>query len=346
MLSHYGKTYPNIYVMLIGPPAIGKTVSIKSVREYIKASTEIRLGSISVTGASLIIEMDKASYPVYYPEQRFCNSLLLMPHDLQALLSEYDANLVANLTVFFDVEPYTMSRKTDKEVVKIESPQLSILAGTTPSQLHDLLDDSAWDQGFMSRVIMVYSQEEHVKDDIFFSEGEEFKIDLNDDLVHDLHSLFELTGQFRMSDEWRAAVNGWRKTGQEPKPSHPKLKHYCTRREAQLLKLSMISCADRGDELRIEKYDYDRAIKWLLLAEKTMPYVFEEAITADAKMMQEIVHAMGRGEMLQKTLTRMVSKKVSATMVPKILKLMVDTGMIEASRIDGANVFFKVTDSS
>jgi hypothetical protein len=345
MLTKFGRTYPNLYVMLIGPPGTGKTVSIKAIRAYLKAGTEVHLGSLSVTGASLIKEMEKATRTYYYPKPGVYNSLLLLPHDLQALLSEYNPSLVANMTVFYDVEPYTMTRKTGNEEVSIESPQLSMLAGTTPSQLLGLLPPGAWEEGFMSRVVMVYSEEEHVKETIFFSEEEEQdRVEVDEDLVHDLAQIFKLAGQFRISQEYKDAIDGWRKGGQQPKPSHPKLKDYCTRREAQVLKLSMISCADRGDGLRLEKLDYDRALKWLISAERTMPNVFETTMTTDARTMHEIVHAMGNKEIFDKTFLRLVTNRVPINSVAKIIGLMVDTGMITMIDKKG-NRYFKATDS-
>ena len=46
-----------------------------------------------------------------------------------------------------------------------------------------------------------------------------------------------------------------------PEPTHPKLRHYNTRRFAHLLKLSMIACVDRTDVLKLDVEDFNK--QWL-----------------------------------------------------------------------------------
>lgn len=333
--------------MLIGPPGVGKSITIEAAAGLARNLEGIHVGPISLTGASLIDAMAgaKRTIPVFFPERETLefNSLFIVPDDLQALLHEYNSELVGNLTIFYNTTPYSQTRRVSKLDIEITSPQLSILAGTTPSHLLKLLPAGAWEEGFMSRVIMVYSSVSKLGDDIFASVANKD----TDDLEHDLDQIFSLHGQMAISDGFREKINQWRRDGHPPKPNHPKLIDYCTRREAQALKLSMISCADRGDNLRLEEQDLDRALTWLIAAEKTMPSVFDVAISPDAKVMQDIIHALGKGEVLEKTLMRTISNRVSTHMVTKMQKLLVDTGMIRAVRVDGGgNVFFKVTDSS
>jgi len=340
--------YPNTYTMLVGPPTVGKSVTIGAIAPFIRGLEGLHIGPISLTGASLVDAMAQAkrNIPVYQGFEKNTlefNSLFLIPDDLQALLHEYSAELVGNMTVFFNTTPYSQARRVNKIEIEIQSPQLSILAGTTPSQLLKLLPPGAWEEGFMSRVIMVYSGKVPPPDDVFA----EVATEGNEDLEHDLNAIFDLNGQMALSDEYREVFNTWHRGGYEPRPTHPKLEHYCGRRREQMWKLSMISCADRSDLLRVEPQDFNRALEWLTAAEKTMPYIFDTAISADAKVMQDLCHAFGVGEIFEKKMMRITSQHVSAHMVKRIIELMLDTGMIQVTSDDGKGVrYFRVVPHS
>jgi hypothetical protein len=98
-----------------------------------------------------------------------------------------------------------------------------------------------------------------------------------------------LQGEFRVSDEYRARARDWRAQGEEPKPKHPKLEHYSVRRRANLYKLSMVSAADRGNDLLLEEQDFTRAMEWLGEAELVMPKIFDAGMTTvEAQAIDEI----------------------------------------------------------
>ena len=59
------------------------------------------------------------------------------------------------------------NKMSDDKQIDIINPQITILAGTQPSYLANLLPEEAWGQGFMSRVFMVYSNSKRRSIDIF-----------------------------------------------------------------------------------------------------------------------------------------------------------------------------------
>src|SRR5262245_66332998 len=48
--------------------------------------------------------------------------------------------------------------------VKILCPQINLLGATTPSYLNQVMPPGAWDQGFISRTILVYSGDRTYRD--------------------------------------------------------------------------------------------------------------------------------------------------------------------------------------
>lgn len=342
-LVTHRQLYPNLYTMLVGPPGVGKSITIGAIAGFVRGLDGLHIGPVSVTGASLIDAMAKAKrhiidYSSPEPTLEY-NSLLLIPDDLQALLHEYSSELVANLTIFYNTAPYVQTRRTGNLEISINSPQLSMLGGTTPSQLLNVLPNGAWDEGFMSRTIMVFAADHPTSDDIFASS----ELVGDPGLESDLQAIFTLRGQMAMTDEFRQAFNDWRKNDKTA-PTHPRLTHYCTRRVGHLLKLCMIASVDRSDDLRIEHADLSRALGWLHEAELTMPGVFGEMLSSDAKVMQEICYAMGTKEIQERKFTRMVAERVSAHAVRKVVELMQVAGMVTCTRVDNfGNRYFRIS---
>lgn len=247
-----------------------------------------------------------------------------------AFMHAFDDELVGGLTTFYDVVvPYEHHRRGKDIRIKIPSPQLNILAGSTPSNLIKFMPEFAWDQGFTSRVLLVYSNERFVGDDFLRRRKE-----LPSEMIHDLKVIYSLQGEFEVSDEYRSSVSDWRAQGEAPKPTHPKLLHYNTRRRAHLYKLSMVACVDRGSRLRLEREDFNTGLSWLSEAEMTMPFIFEEGTTSiDARAMDEIldfVRRQGR-PVPHHRLVHETAKRVPTHAVLKVLEIMWLSGRLKKS---------------
>jgi hypothetical protein len=314
--------------MLVGPPGVGKSGSVASARHFIGKLDGFHVGPVSITGASLIDAMAEAKREqsiLGSLELQHYNSLLLLIDDLQSALHKWDPELVANLTIFYDTTPYIQTRRTNSLKVEINSPQLSMLIGTTNSQLLNLLPSGAWEQGFMSRTIMVHAAKRPQNPDLFAEKSSTPPKELE----HDLKCIFALRGQFAAGDDFRDAINSWRNSGESPRPTHPRLEHYCTRRVAHLLKLAMVSSADRGDSLSLNLHDFERAKSWLISAEQSMPDVFSAAVAPDAKNMDEIRHLIGKGEVMDAKLIRLISDRVPSHQVKRMIEIMVESEQLE-----------------
>ncbi len=326
--------FPNLYVFLVGPPGIGKSNTIKAAGRFLRKLPEFKIAPTSTTGASLVDALAAANKRIIlHPEPPIeYNSMLLLPDELGALLNDYDNALVANLTTFYDVTvPYSQTRRGAGINISIPNPQLSILAGDTTSHLHDLLPSGAWDQGFMSRTIMIFADDRPFQEDLFNIPVK----DSSNDLMHDLTAIYALKGQFEIDEEYRNQINAWRSGGLRPVPNHPKLQHYNSRRLAHVLKLSMVSSADRGDTLRITIQDFNRAFAWLTQAESQMPYIFAARVNLDSRAMDEIAHFIREKDEPNETkVVRFACERLPVHAVSKTLDLMMSSGMIKVSKVD------------
>jgi hypothetical protein len=180
---------------------------------------------------------------------------------------------------------------------------------------------------------MVFSDERIVGDDFAAQQRE-----LSADLLADLKHINTLTGEVRVTEDYRTLVNQWRALGEPPVPTHPKLIHYATRRRAHLYKLSIISAIDRSDLLLLTRDDFNRAMNWLAEAEAYMPDLFKAgAAGSDAKAMDEIYHfVMVSGKTPEHKLLNFARERVPAHSVMRVLDIMERSAMIKVSHTDKA----------
>lgn len=293
---------------------------------------ELHLAPISLTFASLVDCLDSAKRSWIAPgvaEPLQFNSLSVIAEELGAFMHKWDHEMTDGLSHFYDPDPYGHDRRGAGIKIKIKSPQINMIAAVTPQRLLELLPESAWGQGLMARVIMIFSDERIVQDDF----APNTQSDLSD-LEHDLNIVHNLYGQFFVTEEYVEAVRGWRQLGEPPIPDHPKLLHYNTRRKVHLYKLSMVSSVDRGNSLAITKDDFNRAYNWLCEAESYMSNVFKSGVAnIDGQVMEETLHHItvtdrGKG-VSEQNIVHFASKRIPLHSCLRIIDVMERGGQIK-----------------
>jgi hypothetical protein len=334
-LSTSSPLYPNLYIFLIGHAGIGKSRTISATSRFLREITELHIGPNSVTMASLVdclVEAKRQIVRLPDPMVEY-NSLTIVADELSAFMPMYDPPLIGGLTTFYDCVPYAEQRRHHRqgEKLEIESPQLNILCGSTPSALLKMLPDIAWEQGLMSRVIMVYSDQRPIID-IFANQNGT----MPQEMVDDLKTIAGLFGEFEWTDGYASAVHQWRTTGTAPVPKHPKLAHYNSRRLGHLLKLSMVSAIDRGNQLRLEQSDFQLGLRWLVEAEALMPEIFKAGqLSPDSQAMDEVLAFINGHDLVGETqIVNFARRLLPAHSVMKVIDVMERSGVIKAVKND------------
>lgn len=328
--------YPNIYAVIVGHPGVGKTRTIRESRNYARDIEGLHLAPISMTFASLVdsLVLAKRFIPRLPDEPLDYNSMYICADELGAFIHKYENEMIDGLSAFYDNDAYSQVRRTNELKIKIQSPQLNLLCGSTPQNLLQFMPERAWGQGFTSRMIMVFSDERIIGDDFA-----PMDVSHNGALQHDLGIINTLVGQFEVTEAYRDAVNNWRALGEPPVPNHPKLIHYVTRRRTHLYKLSMISAIDRSNALILTKDDFNRAMGWLLEAEDTMADIFKAGATnADGQAIDEIFHFItinDRGQGIsEQRITRFASELIPLHSILRVIDVMERSGRIHCVGIE------------
>lgn len=264
--------FPNLYVFLCGPPGIGKSRAFHRCESLFRSQNIINIAPVNVTKASFVDTLYE-SYKGQFGDGY--SSLFVAVGELSALLPGYDTDFLNTLTYLFDGEHYEEKRRSANKHLIIDNPSVTLLAGTTPGFLGDLLPLQAWNQGFMARVIIVFSDLQ-IKNKLNLLDDDETKdlSDIESALKHDFLKITEMTGRVQFSIPAAKAMQEWDGGLNNDPPAHPRLLHYCTRRTLQLVKLCVIAAVDRGAML-VSLDDFHTAHNWLAEAESQMADVFK-----------------------------------------------------------------------
>lgn len=270
--------YPNMYIILVAPPGVGKTEMTWRVRDMWQKLDTHHIASTSVTKASLIDELDSAVRRVIDSKNKLSpvtnfNSLLLCVNELGVLLPAYENEFMNTLTDLWDCKSYSERRRSKNIEIKITAPQLHMLAACTPSYLMSTLPEGAWDQGFLSRTLLIYSG---VAEKTSLFAEKHIDKGLEKRAQKRLTELSVLTGKMAFTEDAAGLIDAFHMDRAPiPKPDHPKLLSYNIRRTVHLLKLMMVASVSRTSSMVIEEEDFTRALGWLLEAETFMPDIFK-----------------------------------------------------------------------
>lgn len=341
------RLFPNMYTVLVAPPGVGKTEITWRIRKLWESLEDHHIASTSVTKASLIDELAdanrrwvdaKAADPVTH-----FNSLLMCINELGVLLPAYENEFMNTLTDLWDCKHYSERRRTSKIEIDIDNPQLNLVAACTPSYLMHVLPEGAWDQGFLSRTMLVYSGDRQLRS--LFAEShfdeEEFN-NLKDGLM-DIANIF---GEIRFEKAAAEAMDNFHLTDGEPKPDHPKLLSYNIRRTVHLLKLCMVFSVSRSYQLVVTLEDWQRAYDALIEVELHMPDIFKAMSQGGAgKTMEEAwhfvftTHAKEGTPVLKHRLINFLQERVPVHNIQPTIDMMQQGQMIEKRLTTGGEAF-------
>lgn len=344
--------YPNLYVLLVGGPGVGKTDAIRACFDFWDTIPSLFQAPSNVSSASLIDCIAKAERTILRPTEKEpftkFNSLSVSSDEFGVFLKQYEGSFMSTLNKLYDGTRYTEEKRGMKEGIRIDHPLLNMIAGTTPAWLGSALPETAWAEGFSSRLILVYSGERK-KVDLFvessFSEIHAAKLNLD---LKQIHGLF---GKMAWEPEVVAALQAWYMGDCQPVPDHPKLEHYLPRRHIHLIKLAIIMSASRGNDMVIRMCDYQAAMDLFIETEATMPEVFKAMrYNSDGNVIDECFNFIyvtftKEGKAIpEHRITHFLAQRMPSHQIKAVLDTMVNANYIKiaALGVGGRNTYAPV----
>ncbi len=339
-----GRLYPNMYVLLVTAPGGGKDQAIQPARHLYAAAGMFNLAPSAVTNKGMIdylaLEQSQRSIEHNGKFQIYHTATFVVP-EFGVLIPSNDLAFMSVLNDIYMAPPIyqELARHMEGQMLSIDNPILSILAGTQPGFLAEIFPEAAFGMGFMSRLIMVFSSTKAQVSLFDFSAEDR---DLENPLINDLRQIGKLQGEFAFTPDARDAIDHWYlHEAAHDGPSHSRLMHYCSRRILHMLKLCMaFSVAERND-LIITLENFHDAHSTLLAVENKMPDIFHEMTArGHSTVMEEAVNFMiitGKGKPISEAkLTQFLASRLPATHIDHTLNAMIKAQMIKEIQIKNA----------
>lgn len=274
----YQQLFPNLYVALVGPAAIGKGLVLGEVRKYLshhKKLVEVTKGVV-MPKEVITLGPNDTTYQAYLKclqgastsaGEYVYTSVAFVLEEMETLFSRADwtDKLLKMMLQIYDCKDYDYET-AQSGCYKITNPCSSLIGGITPKSLVGLFKKNIMTDGFASRTIMVL--ENFPRKSSFFLDngtGADFDKELKDWILH----LTKLKGAVTINSETRKFVEDWwEKEGKKEK--NPKLEGFYGRKRAHVLKLAMAAHFSDNLDMELRQEDFGEAIDFMNEVERRM----------------------------------------------------------------------------
>jgi hypothetical protein len=265
-------TYPNMYIVLVGPPASRKGTAMRFGKTILeKAMIKLSCDSVSRKGfmEDLRSATNKDFLTIDTKTQMVHSSLTVFSEEFVVFLGA-DRQFLMDLVNAYDCPDIFKHRTQGGGVEEIQGVWVNILGAITPTLLQATLPNDSAGTGLMSRLIIAYSRRKDKK--VIYPFLIKEKEELQEKLVGDLQDIFSISGDYQVSDDFLELWGEWYGSYDEFANSiDPKLLGYSDRKAKHVIRLSMILSASRSSDMIITGSDLRRALSILELTEKSMP---------------------------------------------------------------------------
>jgi hypothetical protein len=285
---------PNIFVMLVSHPGIGKSTAIEAGTDLIEAvrrdhNPNFKIIPNQATEPALvdlmkITERIALSPTVLYPHS---SAYFYASEASASALQNTCGDFVAAMTAFYDCPKWFRKKlKGEQEPTEIENSCMNLLAGATFNYLKTLVNEQSVLGGFASRLIYVVSPERVVRE-VKWGSSREFDSGLGKKLVEDLAHINRLVGPMTASPEFIAKYEEFQPAFDQYliDLKSERLEAIMSRKGTNLIKLAMIFSVSEGDSRVVEGRHFDRALEVIEEAYADNPSIIASAAMTD-KMSQ------------------------------------------------------------
>jgi hypothetical protein len=242
----FPKFFPNPWVILLAPPGRGyKTSTINMACNVLqRACPDVRILADKITPEAVVNALSAPKTPK--------DMIRIGPRDATGLIKapelsvffgkqQYNVSLVSLITDLYDYRPKWSSETIGRGKDELRNNCISILGGSTPQWLQQMLPQDSFTGGFMSRFIIVEMPAAYYQRKAFPVEPAESDWNtLTDGLTEIGHYEGDITWTDSARDIYQEIYEGYIPTGE------PQLDAYKERESEQLLRMSMLLALSEG----------------------------------------------------------------------------------------------------
>lgn len=270
----YFKIFPNLYIVLVGPPGNRKTSAMSIARSLLRVLENVPFSSDAVTKEKLTLDLYEQTrsienLPDQYAEQRIYAPMTVMATELSEFLGANSMGMINFLTTIYDQEVYE-TRTKNKGNVKIVGPFLNFLACTTPDWITTYLRSDVISGGFSRRAIFVLETGKagRIPFPVVTPEAQEAWARL----VEYSRALQKIAGPMEWEPEAKSFYEQWYRKLEMP--NDETVVGYYETKHMQLLKIASLLSLSESTDLVLRQRHLDFGLELLKLAETNLSRVF------------------------------------------------------------------------
>jgi hypothetical protein len=332
------KFFPNQYIILVGPPGIGKGESISAATRIANEIKAINYIKDWVTPQEIIEELSAGFQHIHLKPGQVMTTNVVQDHtccimapELAVFLQQYD-NLHSLLCAWWDQNKFDYKTKNKGKHV-IEDMSVSLLGGCVPDYIRSLGKDrlAPITGGFTARTIFVYATEKfQLKNDNFGAPNHNSNI-LHNALVNDLKHITNITGELRISKDaekiWQQVYQEHNKRGSIDSDASTNFK---SRISSHIIKTAITQSISESDSLIITRDHLERAIRDIEQVRDKVDIVFRSIGESPlAVTMDKVIKLVDmKGMVSYKELLKYVMRDATQDQLNGILTVLVKTGVV------------------
>jgi len=270
--------YPNMYIVLLGPPANGKTVAIDRAEEIVREIDDIAVSGQSETAEGLIRHMrDKCVRQMVLPPPDGAVSytpISLYLSELSNFFGKDPAGMIDLLTGIWDRGGRTFHRRTKGQGEDmIPRPNVNLLSGTTPAWITQYLKTDIVGGGFTRRIVFANEPRRDPAHRVAWPEDTPAQKNAKARCVLYGKRLRSLIGEVQYTDGAKKAYIDWYNT--RPPATTEEEEGYHGSKPSLMLKVAMLLAVSREPKLVITEEDVKVALALLEASELHRQRVFQ-----------------------------------------------------------------------
>lgn len=216
----YDKLYPNMYILIVAPPALGKRLPMAKAGDLIKKVKNTRIFEGSATIQAVIKELGNYSTT----GQKGASCIIYAEEFTSFHVKDQSTNEL--LTDLWDYHP-TWGRLLISWQAQLKGVCFSLVTGSNETLLKGVLDDRAMFGGFLSRSILVIENRKRKRDAMFRPAGADelshFQ-EVEDKLAKHLVNLSKLKGSIVPDEDAIVEFEHWYDVQWEYTENNPRTK--------------------------------------------------------------------------------------------------------------------------